>query len=251
LSRRTLVFIGLIILFIVFLPGSLTALRAQQPAPTPDPSAQITSPVDNAPLFGTVSISGTAANPQFQSYRLDYLPVNDASAQWQPISRQITQQVREGILGQWDTTGVSDGAYQIRLRVILRNATVLEGYVRDVRVQNTTPTSLPTLPPPPSDTPPPTEGPSQTPLVQQPPSATPRPPINTAAVTATGVIPVTTRIAPTLPNLAPTNLPTVLESQPNVISGGAVWGAVCTGGIYAAIGFSIFGVISFIRSRFR
>lgn len=243
MSRRTL-FIVCILCAMMLLPGRMG--RAQQSSPTPDPSARITAPLDGAPVFGTITISGTAANPQFQSYRLDYLSINEAGAQWQPISRQINQQVNNGILGQWDTTPVKDGLYDIRLRVILRTATVLEAFVRNVKVQNQTPTALPTLPPPPSNTPMPTEGASPTPLVQQPPSATPRPATAFTLPTATP-----RAIAPTLPNLAPTAAPTVLDTPTATLSGAAVWNSICSGALLALIGFAIFGGIAFLRARLR
>lgn len=243
MSRRTL-FIAFILLIALF-SGSVS--HAQQSTPTPDPSARITAPLDGAPVFGTVTISGTAANPQFQNYRLDYLSVNEVGAQWQPISRLINQQIRDGVLGQWDTTQVKDGTYQIRLRVILRTATVLESYVKDIRVQNQTPTALPTLPLPPSATPVPTEGETATPLIQQPPSATPRP-----ATAITLSTPTSRGIPPTLPNLAlPTAAPTILDTQATVISGAAVWNSVCSGAIIAFVGFGLLGIVTFIRARLR
>jgi hypothetical protein len=150
----------------------------------------ITSPAVGEIVSGVVQISGTAIDTDFAHYELAYAldpPINDQS--WIPIQPPITQQVRDGILGAWDTTPLVDGRYLIRLRVVRidEEAEAVEEIVR-VQVSNATATPLPTLPPAPSATPlpdTPTPGPSPTPLIQQPPTRTPRPTPTPGGPTAT------------------------------------------------------------------
>lgn len=140
----------------------------------------ITAPAVGEVVSGVVQISGTAIDADFAHYELAYAldpPITEES--WIPIQPPITQQVRDGILGAWDTTPLVDGRYLIRLRVVRNDeeAAAVEEVVR-VQVSNATATPLPTLPPAPSATPlpdTPTPGPSPTPLIQQPPTRTPRP----------------------------------------------------------------------------
>jgi hypothetical protein len=141
-------------------------------------SAEITSPITGEPLFGLVNIMGTASHAEMQRYTLEFDLQDMPSDQWFTIAGPISQQVQNGILAQWNTTTVPDGRYQIRLRVVLRDGTVMESIVQNLRVSNREPTSLPTGQP--SATPEleiveTSVGPSPTPLIQQPPTVTPRP----------------------------------------------------------------------------
>lgn len=230
MSRR---FFAWVCIVLASMSGYAMVAHAQNP--TPDPSARMTAPVDGSILFGTANIVGTAANVQFQYYRLDYLSQVEQGAQWQPISRQINQQVTAGILGQWDTSLVKDGPYSIRLRVTLRNGTVLESYIRDLKVQNQQPTALPTQPPTFTALPLPSAGPSATSLVQQPPSSTPR-------------------LTPTLPPMstsAATPPPTILEPPSSGLNGASIQSAMCSGAVLALIGFGILGAYQGMRGRLR
>lgn len=196
-------------------------------------SANITSPKTGDSLFATVAISGTATNTNFERYKLEYQSA--ISQDWVLIT-EIKQQVTNGVLAQWKTTDVPDGRYQLRLRVILRNGTVLQAVVQNLTINNQQPTALPTPLPTVTPIPPtlsPTVGPSPTPLIQQPPTTTLRP---TAAV-----IVVPTAVLPAQNNVAP---PTIVVFQ-------SLRNAFC-GGIYLAIaGFIILGVYSIVRSRLR
>lgn len=150
----------------------------------------ITSPAVGEVVSGVVQISGTAIDSAFAHYELAYAldpPITEES--WISIQPPITQQVRDGILGAWDTTPLVDGRYLIRLRIVRNDeeSPTVEEIVR-VQVSNATATPLPTLPPAPSatalpDTP--TPGPSPTPLIQQPPTRTPRPTPTPGGPTAT------------------------------------------------------------------
>ena len=99
----------------------------------------------------------------------------------------------EGLLAAWDTNLVTDGDYDLRLRVTLQDGTILETLVTGLRVRNRTPTETatlaPTFTPGPADTPvpsplPPTPMPA--PTATHYPTPTPLPP-NPAAVTPTEI----------------------------------------------------------------
>jgi hypothetical protein len=204
---------------------------------TPNTTAQITFPTDSAQLFGVVRITGTASNAAMQQYRLDFLAQADPRAQWQPIASGVAQQVTNGTLGQWDTTKVADGVYQLRLRVTLRNGTVYDEIARNLTVSNQQPTPLPTIPPPATATSLPTAGPSPSPIIQQPATATPN------------------VVGPVI--VQPTNVPptadtsTVPNSGTVTLSFAAMEGAACSGGLIAVIAFAIGGSYVVIRSRLR
>lgn len=142
--------------------------------------ADISSPGTSAIVSGMVPIRGTAADPDFKQYELEFAPDPPLGDLWFAIQPPVAQQVRDGVLGAWDTTFVEDGRYLIRLRVVRNDGTEIADQVR-VFVANATPT--PTLTITPTQTATPTldlaatvGGPTATPLIQQPPTRTPRPP---------------------------------------------------------------------------
>ena len=244
-----------LIVFSAMLPRSFSQARALTPTLTllpttptvgpPDSSVVLSAPSTGQSLFGTVRIVGTANNAQMLMYRLEFLAGADPQSKWQVIASQVTQQVTNGVLGQWDTTKVADGAYQIRLRVTMRNNTVIDAYARGLLVSNQQPTPLPTVPPPPTATNLPTNGPSPTALIQQPPTATIAP-----------IVPVVS--ATTAP---PTSMPLIADtgSGPNtpgsgqtvILSLGAIQSALCSGGVFALIAFALGGAYVFVRGRLR
>lgn len=199
-------------------------------------SAQITSPKTGDSLFGVVPILGTASNPNMMRYSLDFDLQDEPTDRWLPIAGPVTQQVTNGVLGQWDTSKLQ-GRYQIRLRVTLRNGTVLDAIVQNLMVNNVQPTALPTVLPsatPAPPTPLATPGPSPTSQIQQPPTPTVR------------------ALQPTdIP--APTDLPAAdTQSQPlGVINLEALQSAFCSGVYIAVFGFAVLGVYGLIHPRMR
>src|SRR5690348_7778618 len=95
--------------------SSIANVRAQDTS-----KPVITSPKDGDTLFGLVTIQGTASNPNMQRYSLEFDLQDIEGDNFFPIAGSITQQVNAGILGQWNTTTVPDGRYQIRLSMVLR-----------------------------------------------------------------------------------------------------------------------------------
>ncbi|NJL95183.1 MAG: hypothetical protein HC915_16425 [Anaerolineae bacterium] len=202
-----------------------------------DGVASISAPTSDTPLFGLVEIRGTATHPSlFAGYELDWSNAQNPTV-WIPIQTRITQQVQEGILGQWDSAGlgIPDGIYQIRLQVILTDGNVLESQVTNLRLQNTSPTPFPTIAPlvPPTLAEPaapqaPAPEASPTSLIEQPPTATPRP------------------AAPALAASAP---PPATESGSTLFNFSAVQGAFCTGTFFSLGFFGLVVVYLLIRAQ--
>lgn len=168
------------------------AARAMPSAQAEISEVEIISPAGDQVISGVAQIVGTAIDSAFYQYELEYAaePIEDES--WTPIQPPIGQQVRESILGAWDTTQVQDGIYHIRLRVVRYDGSTVDDQVR-VQVVNATATPLPTPLPTFTPTPPPgtaTPGPSPTPLIWQPPTRTPRP-----TETPGGPTPTPTRVS--------------------------------------------------------
>src|SRR3990172_3753645 len=157
--------------------------------------AVITSPLDGAIVSGVVPISGAATHPQFQRYELAFGYSPNPTDTWFSLQDPAVTQVVNDVLGRWDTTGVTDGLYVLRLRVYWTDRNYLEAFVRNVQVQNATPT--PTVPPPEATTSSsplpaltltaPVAGTAATqPLIILPPPSTPRPTTNAAIAIGSG-----------------------------------------------------------------
>ena len=171
-------FVGLLLLAL-YLPG---AAYAQNASPI-----HITTPASGDVLRGTVNITGTSAVDGFYTAELSFSYASDSTSTWFPITT-LDQPVTSGLLATWDTNLVTDGNYDLRLRVTLQDGTPLETIVTGLRIRNQTPTETPipaaTLTPefvlPPAATLLPTLPP--VPTATRRPSPTPLPP-NPAAVT--------------------------------------------------------------------
>lgn len=196
--------------------------------------ALILSPQAGQTLIGSVTVTGTAASPNFQRYKLEFALQGTGETRWFPIA-EVAQQVTGGPLAQWDTAAIPDGIYQLRLRVTLRNGAILQTAVQNLIVNNTQATALPTVPIPPTAaiTDAPTLGPTAEPLVQQPPLSTPRPTFVPLAVPTA------------LP--APNQVTQLAQSAAATLS--AVQGAFCSGVWVAFIGFGVFGLYRVLFSR--
>jgi hypothetical protein len=103
-------------------------------------TAAITSPASDAILSGIVVIAGTASHPQFQRYELAFGYDPNLTNTWFSIQEPVTLPVTDEVLGRWNTSGISDGVYVLRLRVYASEQSVVEAFVPGVRVQNASPT---------------------------------------------------------------------------------------------------------------
>ncbi len=100
------------------------------------PDAHITSPVMFSDGRGKIDILGSAAGTDFVSYRLEYgqglYPPN-----WVQIGADSRKHVSDGVLGEWDTSGL-DGLYALRLMVVRSDQRVDQAVVQ-VTLDNTAP----------------------------------------------------------------------------------------------------------------
>lgn len=133
--------------------GTAWAAGPQRPL-AQDTAAVISSPQSLSSVRGTVSITGSALHPQFQRYELYYTP--EPGENWVFIGDAVTTPVNNGLLGAWETSGLPDGNYSLRLRVVRQDGNYDEGFARNIAVANRTPPTptptdtpaeLPTLPP--------------------------------------------------------------------------------------------------------
>ncbi|MBP8973198.1 MAG: hypothetical protein KBH93_04915 [Anaerolineae bacterium] len=220
-------------------PPTLAGIAAQ----TPDQIlSAITFPADGAQLFGLVNVLGSAAHPMgFARYTLEYDDLSDPDVLWLPVQPPVQQQVRDGVLGTWDTNLVPDGFYRLRLRVFLDDERTGEYIVSNLRVANSLPTPVPTLPlvnvAPLSPVPSP--GPSPTSPVFQPPGNAP------ASGEAAGLAQPP---APT--SLGDSSLPEE-EKATTRLNTERIADAFCAGFYLVAVGFALMLGYVLLRRRLR
>jgi hypothetical protein len=159
MSLRSRIFLFIIAVLLSNLVEPIT-VAAQAPG-----YAEIIYPQSGEAIFGLVTIEGSAAHPSFVAYELSFAHQPNTSDTWFPIMQPFNTPVTEGKLGIWDTTIITDGNYQLRLRVWLKSGNVLEAFVSDLRIRNIIPTETPTVTLPDAR-------PSPSPIV---PTNTPRP----------------------------------------------------------------------------
>jgi len=177
------------------------AVCAYKPAAAQAPGyADIAAPVDDQTVQGLLTIEGSASHPFFEAYDLAFAYQNDPTETWFVISDPVTLPVTNGPLALWDTSGLTDGNYRLRLRVFLSNGNRLQVIVENLRVRNYT-------------------------AIETSPAGTPAP-----FVTATSPSPTSTPRPTPLPALSSDGSQGVLQA----FTAGAVLGsmALIFGGIY-------------------
>ena len=164
---------------VLFLPGRAFAQT--------ETGIRITSPASGATLRGLVDILGTTATEGFFSAELSFSYGSSPTPTWFLIAN-VDQPISDGLLAQWDTNLITDGDYDLRLRVTLQDGSVLDSVVTGLHIRNLTPTETATVPPTVTpefyETAAPTSPPTLTPAptATRRPTPTPLPP-NPAAVT--------------------------------------------------------------------
>ncbi len=188
---------------------------AQEASPTPDPLAAIAAPQPGQTVRGQVSISGSAAPDGLAAYEVAFAYPGDPTGTWFLIQRGETL-VTESVLAVWDTTSITDGLYDLRLRVTLASGETRETFVRSIDVRNYTPTQAPTSTPAPL--------PTNTPVPVEP----------TATPTATRTPPPT---------------PTSLPPNPAAVDAPAIAATLGYGALAALGGFVLFGLFLSLRRK--
>jgi hypothetical protein len=93
----------------------------------------ITAPEPGDQVSGTVEITGTASIPNFGFFKYEVAPMG--SPNWATISAEREPMVNE-VLGQWNTTSLTNGDYFLRLVITDNVGVSLEPCVIAVRVAN-------------------------------------------------------------------------------------------------------------------
>jgi DNA-binding transcriptional regulator of glucitol operon len=104
--------------------------------PQTSPDSQITSPAMFSDVRGQVSFIGSANGEGFDFYRLQ-VGQGLNPQQWIQISQDVTQPVKNGLLGTWNTEGLS-GLYAVQLLVVHKDQRV-ETAVSQITVDNQPP----------------------------------------------------------------------------------------------------------------
>lgn len=184
---------------------------------------RITAPASGDILQGLVNITGTSAADGFFASELAFAYASDPASNWF-IIYNTDQPVTDGLLAAWDTNLVTDGEYDLRLRVTLQDGSILESLVTGLSIRNQTPTetALPVL----TFTP----APTSTPEFDLPPAPSPLPPTPMPAPTATRL---------------PT--PTPLPSNPVAVTPAEIYSFLGRGILLALLAFVVVGI--FLRLR--
>ena len=135
--RRVQILISIASLFLSL--GGYASAGAQAPG-----YAEIVAPGPGDAVQGLMTIQGSASHPLFVSYDLAFTFQDAPLTTWFEIVENRELEVVDGRLGLWDTNGIADGEYQLRLRVHLENGTTLEDIIEGVRVRNTSTVETPT-----------------------------------------------------------------------------------------------------------
>ena len=98
-------------------PATPVPAPAVAPALCADGRASIVSPGNGAVVSGFVSMVGTAQHDQFNFYKLEYAPGNDASQGFAYFDGGQSQVVG-GLLGSVNSAGYDNGVYTLRLVVV-------------------------------------------------------------------------------------------------------------------------------------
>ena len=138
----------------------------------------IQSPAAGQAVQGLVPVTGNTDTFDFLAYDLSFASESDPTQTWFTI-KHSEEAVRYDILGEWDTTTLTDGSYSLRLTVALEDQEPVTVIVAGIRVRNYTP--IETNTPAPTTTLDPGATPTSSPTTS-PPTPTPLP-ANLAIVT--------------------------------------------------------------------
>lgn len=194
---------------------------------------QITSPETNAELRGVVVIVGSAASPNFQFYKVEF-GVGPNPNQWAIVGSIHEQPVVNGQLEAWDTTGLPDGVYSLRLQVVKKDGNYDEFFLRQLLIANSKPAATET----------PSETPTEAPFVTETPRPDPSSVITPQATSTVAIIAPTAALS--RPTVTPTLVRVVQQEQLPIDPSG--WGqAFCFGAAAMGLVFVVLGIVFGLR----
>jgi hypothetical protein len=103
-----------------------------------DTPLAITSPLAGDTLRGQVQISGGMNMPGFSSAELAFSYAASESADVWFAIQTFSQPPADSVFAIWDTAAITDGDYNLRLRVFLEDGTTQEVIVSDLKIRNDT-----------------------------------------------------------------------------------------------------------------
>ena len=103
-----------------------------------DSPAGISAPQSGDVIRGQVEIAGNMTVPNFSSAALEFKYASDSADNWFTI-QTFPQPVADSALAVWDTTTLTDGDYDLRLRIFLIDGTFQDVIIADLKIRNDTP----------------------------------------------------------------------------------------------------------------
>jgi hypothetical protein len=113
-------------------PIGTTQVQSGMSGCVPD-QIMLTAPQPGEEITGTVTLTGTADVSNFGFYKYEVAPLGTTS--WTTISAG-SKPVRDGELGRWDTSAITNGDYFLQLVILDNVGQTLEPCVIAVRVTN-------------------------------------------------------------------------------------------------------------------
>lgn len=176
----------------------------------------ITAPQSGQVVQGLAVISGSVTLLGFSYYELAFAYDGDPTGTWFILQTSSTP-VSEGELGTWDTGILTDGDYNLRLRVYLLDGSTQETTVTGLHVRNYT--AVPTMTP----------------------TATATPVLGLVAPTALLAAPAPATVTPALPT------PTPFPPNPASLGVPAIYSALGRGALLALALFLAIGFLLRLR----
>lgn len=103
-----------------------------------DSPAGISAPQGGDVIRGQVQITGNMVVPNFASSELAFKYASDSADNWFTI-QTFPQPTADSDLAVWDTTTLTDGDYNLRLRIFMIDGTFQDVQVSDLKIRNDTP----------------------------------------------------------------------------------------------------------------
>ena len=129
--------IGILFFTITWLAAAVVSPVAAQVGPVID------VPLPSDVLQGVVTVKGSSNVPGFQSSEVAFAYSGDTTSTWFQIATS-DKAIDTDTLATWDTTTITDGDYNLRLRVTLTDGSTQDALVPNLRVRNYTPVETPT-----------------------------------------------------------------------------------------------------------
>lgn len=111
----------------------LTGMR-----PMVENEVKLTDPVDEDVLKGMITISGNTDVVGFKSYVLEFAYEHGTNETTWFLIAESDEKIADGVLATWDTLGITDGDYRLRLTVYMDDDKPEYDTVTDLKVRNYT-----------------------------------------------------------------------------------------------------------------